>query len=146
MVLTLIRCKDLIIKGKYNETGKFEAFIMGVAKKILLEEVKLRSRELVPYQEISEDHLWRAPGNEATSGGSNAEIESLFEQVKIKACLAKLGERCRKIIQLFYYEDNTLVDIGKQLKINQPNVTHHRCMKRLKKMVLNPRKKNSGRQ
>ncbi len=58
------------------------------------------------------------------------------DQDEFTRIFGQLGERCRNLLQLFYYERQDLTSIARELSIGERSVKNekYRCMQRLKKV------------
>lgn len=74
------------------------------------------------------------------------DFEPLFKEalnekeVKLKVAFKKLGEKCRSVLTLFYYQDYSIEEITKALKYSSKDVVKSqksRCLKSLKEKMEN---------
>ncbi len=66
------------------------------------------------------------------------EDETNLQVILLQKAFFKLGEQCRKVLQLFYYEEKKLDDIQKELKYSNKDVLKSqksRCLKQLKDLT-----------
>lgn len=74
--------------------------------------------------------------------GESQLLENRYE--KINSAFENLGDKCRRIISLFYLEGHSMQDIANKMGFNTSLVAttvKYRCMNRLKKIVSNPQNK-----
>ncbi len=136
VVLAIIKAQGLIRKGKYKEEGKFYGFLRSVGNWVRLEEWKRKKRDLSNELEVSlEEELISLLEAKGPLGSLQEEIENIADQVEMSNYINRLDQRGQDMIRLRYYEGYTLVEIGKKLGINQPNVAHHRYLKKLRKII-----------
>lgn len=136
LVLAIMRVRNLMKDGKYENREKFYGYLRTVARFVHKEE----SRKIfnAPYQK--KEVLVGEVANLTEEGAVEwftyqEDLEDFEEKLAIHKCINKLGQRDQEIIRLRYFEGLSLVDIGKRLGIAQPNVVHFRIIRRLKKLL-----------
>jgi len=136
LVLAIMKVKELIKKGKYKDQEKFYGYLRTVATFVYKEERKKKYKAPHLKKEIlvGEDFDFAEKGGTELNSYEQA-IENLEEKVAIHKQIKSLGQRDQEIVHLRYFEELSLVDIGKKLGISQPNVAHFRILKRLKKRL-----------
>jgi len=136
LVLAILRAQKLIANGKYQAEGKFDAFLRNVAYWIWREELKQkRTNNWNQIAFLLDDESQSLLESQNQPRQLQEEIKDLEEKIKIHEYINELGPRCQEIIKLRYFEGYSLVEIGQILGINQPNIVHHRCIKRLRKKI-----------
>ena len=71
----------------------------------------------------------------------SAEEEELIEKIKI--CLARLPDLCRKILTLYYYENKSMSEISRLTGLANENVAKskkYQCKKELEQLIRSMQK------
>ncbi len=136
VVLSIMKVQELVRNGKYQDQEKFYGYLRTVGSYVYMEERHKKFK--APYREKEvlvedESSLIQEAGIEINS--FEEEMENLEEKITISKYIKSLGRRDQEIIHLRYFEELSLVDIGKKLGIKQPNVAHFRILKRLRKIL-----------
>lgn len=117
---------DMFVSGRYDASkASVKTLIYKIGKYRLL----TRIRKEQPWDVDLERIQIAAP---------EAEEYEHPQLDKIKHALQELGEGCREIIRLFYYQNLSIADIVKRLGYKNENVVKahkSRCMKQLRKKV-----------
>lgn len=136
VVLTIIKAQKLIRLGKYKEEGKFYGFLRKVGNWVRLEEWKLKKRDRSSELELSlEEELISILEAKGPLASLQVEMENIADQIEMDRYINSLDKRGQEMIRLRYFEGYSLIEIGKKLGINQPNVAHHRYLKKLRKII-----------
>lgn len=136
VVLAIIKAQKLIRLGKYKEEGKFYGFLRSVGNWVRLEEWKRKKKDLSSELEVNlEEELISILEAKGPLASLPEEMENIADQVEMNNYIKSLDKRGQEMIRLRYFEGYSLVEIGEKLGINQPNVAHHRYMKKLRKMI-----------
>jgi RNA polymerase sigma-70 factor (ECF subfamily) len=72
------------------------------------------------------------------------EYEESFQLAR--RALQKLGDPCRKLIELFYYEKKSITEIADEMDYKNPETAKNqkcKCMARLRKLVEQDNNKNT---
>jgi len=56
---------------------------------------------------------------------------------QLKLAFSKLGDNCKKILSMFYYEKKSMLDIGSHMNLDSASARNqkYRCMKKLKELT-----------
>ena len=70
-------------------------------------------------------------------GAEDADLESWNDHAILQAALEKLPSRERQVLQLVYFQEHTQLEVARQLKISQMNVsrTQRRALARLRELM-----------
>jgi RNA polymerase sigma factor (sigma-70 family) len=124
---------DLVRKGKFRRESSIKTFLVSIARNIWLNELKRKK---------SGDQ--RAKIFEANRGHiENDIIENLNQREmreQLLSLIDRLGESCRKILTLFYYENLPFGEIIGKMGYETEQVARnkkYKCMKELSDLIRN---------
>jgi len=125
MIILFNKCRD----ENFKLSCTVKTFIYSVARNLWLKKLRDRKKELrikdyEAYENISVDE--EQPDGDMQEG-------------KIKAALESLGEKCRKILILFYYMKKSMEDISTELGYtNADNAKNqkYKCLQQLKQKMV----------
>src|SRR5579863_185165 len=130
---TVVTFIDLVRKSKFRGDSSVKTFLVSVARNIWLNELKRRK---------SGDQ--RAKVFETTRGHiENDVIENLNKREmreQLLSLMGHLGESCRKILTLFYYENLPFEEIIGKMGYESEQVARnkkYKCMKELSDLIRN---------
>jgi len=103
---TLVVCYENI--GKYELRGTFLSWAKGIARNLLLKEVKARSRYVSPDEDVLDRIVIDAAMN---SLHAQKREEEYVEH--LRACLTLLPEESRQLIQHRYFDKMSVRDLAK---------------------------------
>ena len=115
-------------KGKINVEKSQKAYILGIARNILVDKIKADIRK----RELGEKLLVEQEEQETYSLDA---IDLNHRQLQLQELLGKLGERCQQILKLFYYRKYSIEAIRLTMGYDNDNVAKShksRCLKQLK--------------
>ncbi|MCE7056442.1 sigma-70 family RNA polymerase sigma factor [Algoriphagus sp. AGSA1] len=120
---------DRAVSGKLElEKSSIKTYLFSMGKFMLFTKLKKER----PSVEFSQDQEW----NQGMYEEAKLFIEEPDSRVAfLGKSLAKLGEKCKKILELYYYENKSMKEIQLLLDYNHPDVVKShksRCMKTLK--------------
>lgn len=125
---TVVTFIDLIKNNKYRGEASIKTFLVAIARNIWLNELKKRERsdkraaifeEGRPSSELDVSELI-----------ADREVKQQFHKV-----LTKLGEPCRKLLTLFYYEDLSMKDMLHHLPYENEQVVRNKKYKCLQQLT-----------
>ena len=120
---------DRVRSGKYKHTAQLNTFIFGIVKNMWLRQLARLRREIP--SEIDPD----SPANGASA------LETLIDDertILVRDALDKLGEPCRKILLLFYWEELSMEQIAERLGFANAETAKskkYQCKKSLEKLL-----------
>ena len=116
--------------GKFEYTAQLGTFIFATVKNMWLRQLARLRRE-VPSE--------RDPDTNPANGVSPLEMMIEDEQaLLVREALDKLGEPCRKLLLLFYWEELSMVQIAEQLGFANAETAKskkYQCKKSLEKLL-----------
>lgn len=137
--LTILIFYDNIKLGKLEHlVSSVKTYLFGIGKNIAMENIRKTSRNTPIDQErwLKEHLIMEEP--------ESAIKEQTFEIAK--RALAILGEPCRRLIELFYYDRKNLEEITDLLGYKNAETAKNqkcKCMKRLRKLCEEESNKTS---
>jgi len=124
--------------GKYQENGKFYAWVMRVAHNLIIDTFRKETDEKIISNDETEQDLFNDP---SLAVNDNREQEMIQEQMvsDIKELIAKLPENQRQVLLMRYYEDMSFKEIAQQTNcsINTALGRMRYALINLKKMYRN---------
>lgn len=96
---------ERIQERSYEHTAKMETFVLAVARNIWLRRLYRRRRE----DPDNGDALAQVPGDELSPLEAMMQGE---ESARLATSLQELGEPCRTLLLLFYYEERSMDEIA----------------------------------
>jgi len=124
----------LVVFDKSRDTGfelscALSTFVYSVARNLWLK--RLRSIKNQVNVADFEDHL-NIPVEDEDAGENAGQID------KVRAAIETLGENCRKILVLFYYQKVSMQQIAEQLGYTNPDNAKnqkYKCLQQLKTKI-----------
>jgi RNA polymerase sigma factor (sigma-70 family) len=130
---TVVTFIDLIRKAKFRRDSSVKTFLVAVARNIWLNELKKKK---------SGDH--RARIFETSRGQMDNDIlDNLNQREKreqLLSLMGQLGESCRKILTLFYYDNLPIGEIIRNMGYETEQVARnkkYKCLKELSELIRN---------
>ncbi len=118
-----------IIAGKLKELkSSIKTYLFGVGKNKYLERRRERSRFI---------HDWDFNLGEDEQDKKELSEEREREVNKVMHCLNELGEKCKGILQMYYYQNLTMEEIAAALDYKNADTVKnlkYKCMNRLRNM------------
>lgn len=116
---------------------QFNAYLRQIAKHKWLNTLRSRGRK----KTYSTDQV---PEMEAFSAISENENEATISL--LQKCFGQLGEKCRTVLGLFYYQKKSLGEIAKSLDNTENSIKtiKYRCMMQLRQLFLEKSRSNDG--
>jgi RNA polymerase sigma factor (sigma-70 family) len=128
VVVTFI---DLVQKNKFRGESTIKTFLYSLNRHTWLNELKKRGRALAREEkyERGQEHIEHDTSHLIAEREGKAEVIRLVEQ---------LGETCKKILLLFYYENLSIGEILGTLEYENEQVVRnkkYKCLKQLEQMI-----------
>lgn len=122
---------DLVRKNRFRGESSIRTFLFSMNRHHWLNELKRRGRAMVREEkyERMQDRVADDPGAMMAGRESGKEIMALVEQ---------LGESCKKILLLFYFEELSMREILEQMHYENEQVVRnkkYKCIKQLEKLI-----------
>src|SRR5258708_13365303 len=119
---TVVSFIEIVKKGKYRMEATIKTFLVSVAKNIWMNELKRRERS--GYREKQFEY-----GREQKEADVSYHISDLEKKRQLRELVYKLGEPCRKILMLFYYENLSMKEIVDHLSYENEQVVSNKKYK-----------------
>lgn len=94
----------------YDRTKPFEPWARGVARNVALANLRKHQRATV----VLDETVLEALGGAFDAGGGEADLEG--KKQRLRACIAKLPERSRELVQWRYFDDVSYTDIAQRTR------------------------------
>jgi RNA polymerase sigma factor (sigma-70 family) len=132
---TIVSFIDSVQKGKFRQESGIRTFLISISKNIWYNEIRRRQRADNREKNFEMDrHQEEGPVTEL--------INDREMKQQLNKMLQELGESCRKILELFYYENLSMKEIVSQMHYENEQVVRnkkYKCLQQLtEKMKQNP--------
>jgi RNA polymerase sigma factor (sigma-70 family) len=132
---TIVSFIDSVQKGKFRQESGIRTFLISISKNIWYNEIRRRQRADNREKIFEMDrHQEEGPVTEM--------INEREMKQQLNKMLQELGESCRKILELFYYENLSMKEIVSQMHYENEQVVRnkkYKCLQQLtEKMKQNP--------
>ena len=120
--------------GKYEETGKFYAWVMRVAHNLVIDHFRKSTDEKIISNDETEQDLFNDP---SLAVNENREEQMIKEQLvsDIHELIAKLPESQRQVLLMRYYDDLSFKEIAEKT-----NCSINTALGRMRYALLNLKK------
>lgn len=122
---------NLVKAGKFRGESSVKTFLYSLNKNIWLNELKKRGRTQVREMKYEK-------ASEKTERGVNATLEAREANAGLMKVMDELGETCKKILLLYYYENQSMKEILTSLNYENEQVVRnkkYKCLKRLEELL-----------
>jgi RNA polymerase sigma factor (sigma-70 family) len=132
---TVVAFIDSVQKAKFREESGIRTFLISISKNLWHNEIRRRQRA------GNREKLYETD-REQEEEGVNEIIHDRELKSQLNQLLQELGEPCRKILELFYYESLSMKEIVSHLHYENEQVVRnkkYKCLQQLTdKMKQNP--------
>lgn len=132
---TVVGFIETVQKDKFREESGIRTFLVSISRNLWYNEIRRRKRA------DSREKLY-VSDQEPEDAGIHDIIQERELKKQVNALLNGLGETCRKILELFYYENLPMKEIVLHLKYENEQVVRnkkYKCLQQLtEKMKQNP--------
>ena len=128
---TVVAFIDLVRSGKFRSEARVKTLLVGIARNVWLNELRKR-KSLDRRGELFEENR----GKDEEDGMGHLYQRELQEQ--FLALLGRLGDSCRQILTLFYYENKSVKEILAETDYENEQVVRnkkYKCMKTLSDLI-----------
>ena|ERR1700688_3234013 len=132
---TIVSFVDSVQKGKFRQEAGIRTFLISISKNIWYNEIRRRQRAGNREKIFEMDR-------DQEEGPVTETIHDREMKQQLNKLLQELGESCRKILELFYYENLSMKEIVTQMHYENEQVVRnkkYKCLQELTdKMKQNP--------
>lgn len=129
---TIVAFIEIVDQNKFRGDASVKSFLYAITRNLWLAEIRKRSSTENRNRifEKAKDSTEEAAVNQLVQHEHYATIQLLFD---------KLGNKCKQLLLLVYYEDLSMSDVVKQMPDYQNEQTvrnkKYKCMKQLEQMI-----------
>ncbi len=131
---TVVSFIDTVQKSKFRQESGIRTFLISIAKNLWFNEIRRRQRA------DNRERLFEADRDQEDSGVHEI-IQDRELKKQLNLLLQELGDSCRKILELFYYENLSMKEIVQHLHYENEQVVRnkkYKCLQQLTdKMKIN---------
>ena len=125
---TVVSFIEIVKKGQFRREASIKTFLVSVARNIWMNEVKRRERS--GYREKQFEY-----GREQKEEDVSYRISDLEKKRQLRELVYKLGEPCRKLLMLFYYENLSMKEMVDHLPYENEQVVRNKKYKCLQQLT-----------
>jgi RNA polymerase sigma factor (sigma-70 family) len=125
---TVVAFIDIVTKGKYRKEASVKTFLVSIAKNIWFNEIKKRERSGNREKKFEQGR----DQNEMDVGHLIGDQE---KKRQLRELVYRLGEPCRKILMLFYYENLSMKEMADHLPYENEQVIRNKKYKCLQQLT-----------
>jgi RNA polymerase sigma factor (sigma-70 family) len=125
---TVIAFIDIVQKGKFRMESSIKTFLVSIARNIWRNELKRKQRS--DYRE----KLFES-GREQSEEDISELISEWEKKKQLRDLVYQLGEPCRKLLMLFYYENLSMKEILAYLPYENEQVVRNKKYKCLQQLT-----------
>jgi RNA polymerase sigma factor (sigma-70 family) len=125
---TVVIFIDLVKKDKFRGDAAVKTFLVAIARNIWLNELKKRERTGIREKRFENSR--ETNEMDVSQYIADREVKQQFHEV-----LNKLGEPCKKILTLFYYENLSMKDMLNHLPYENEQVVRNKKYKCLQQLT-----------
>lgn len=122
---------NLVKAGKFRGESSIKTFLYSLNKNIWLNELKKRGRAQVREMKYE-------TASDKTEHGISVALEAREANDGLMKVMGELGETCKKILLLYYYENQSMKEILTSLNYENEQVVRnkkYKCLKRLEELL-----------
>lgn len=122
---------NLVQAGKFRGESTIRTFLFSLNKNIWLNELKRKGRALAREEKYEKQNL-----NDEITPDMAMELQQTKEG--LMEVIDQLGENCKKILLLFYFENRSMKEIVAQLPYENEQVVRNKkskCLKKLEQII-----------
>ena len=122
---------NLVKAGKFRGEASIKTFLYSLNKNMWLNELKKRGRTQVREMKYEK-------ASDKTDQGINTALEAREANAGLMKVMEELGDTCKKILLLYYYENQSMKEILTSLNYENEQVVRnkkYKCLKRLEELI-----------
>jgi RNA polymerase sigma factor (sigma-70 family) len=132
---TVVSFIDSVQKGKFRQESGIRTFLISISKHLWYNEIRRKQRAGNREKLFETDR-------EQEEAGISEQMQDRDLKNQLNKLLQELGESCKKILELFYYENLSMKEIVSHLHYENEQVVRnkkYKCLQQLTdKMKQNP--------
>jgi RNA polymerase sigma factor (sigma-70 family) len=124
---TVVSFIDAVQKSKFRQESGIRTFLISISKNLWFNEIRRRQRA------DNRERLFESDRDQEDSD-VNEIIQDRELKIQLNQLLQNLGDSCRKILELFYYENLSMKEIVLHLHYENEQVVRnkkYKCMQQL---------------
>jgi len=125
---TVVSFIDSVQKGKFRQESGIRTFLISISKNLWYNEIRRRQRAGNREKRFESDR-------EQEETGISEVIQDRELKQQLNQLLKDLGESCRKILELFYYENLSMKEIVSHLHYENEQVVRNKKYKCLQQLT-----------
>jgi len=125
---TVVSFIDSVRKGKFRQDSGIRTFLVSISKHLWYNEIRRRQRA------ENREKVFEMDRGEVEMDVSSV-IHNRELQKQLQTRLAELGESCRKILMLFYYENLSMKEMVSHLNYENEQVVRNKKYKCLQQLT-----------
>jgi len=125
---TVMAFIEIVKKGSYRKEASIKTFLVSVARNIWFNEIKKRERSGFREKQFE-------IGRDQNEMDVSHQIGDLEKKKQLRELVNKLGEPCRKLLMLFYYENLSMKEIVDHLPYENEQVVRNKKYKCLQQLM-----------
>ena len=125
---TVVSFIDTVQKGKFRQESGIRTFLISISKNLWYNEIRRRQRAGNREKMFESDR-------EQEETGISEFIQDRELKQQLNQLLKDLGESCRKILELFYYENLSMKEIVSHLHYENEQVVRNKKYKCLQQLT-----------
>jgi RNA polymerase sigma factor (sigma-70 family) len=125
---TVISFIEVIQKGKFRQESSIRTFLISISKHLWYNEIRRRQRA------GNRENLYES-GKDTEESNAGDLIQDRELKKQLSQLLITLGTSCRKILELFYYENLSMKEIVLQMHYENEQVVRNKKYKCLQQLT-----------
>ena len=125
---TVVAFIDVVKKGKYRMESSIKTFLTSIARNYWFNEMKKRDRS------GHRDKVFEL-GRDKDEADVSEHIAEMEKKRQLRDLVDQLGESCRKVLLLFYYENMSMKEIVDHLPYDNEQVVRNKKYKCLQQLT-----------
>jgi RNA polymerase sigma factor (sigma-70 family) len=125
---TVVSFIDAVQKSKFRQESGIRTFLISISKNLWYNEIRRRQRA------DNRERLFEADRDQEDSGVNDI-IQDRELKMQLNQLLEDLGDSCRKILELFYYENLSMKEIVLHLHYENEQVVRNKKYKCLQQLT-----------
>lgn len=119
---------QIITQGKFRGESTIKSLLYNICKNLWISELRRRKSTFARHEKYEIE----SEKTELDISESIARTENLKYIMKV---FNQLGEKCKKVLQLFYYEELTMKEVREKLNYSSEQVLRNKKYKCLKSLI-----------